>query len=424
MTKFLLSSTALVIALPFVSPVHAAKPAKELTPAVKFSGETSFNMHGFKQSKREGNGGKGNGHHMEVADSRFNVEISQKLENYGGLECSGLIGLSGNPDNGNVQENRLKLKGNWGTLILGNTRGPDDFMAVGAFAVMGATGGFAGNFTNVFNQTTGAVVTTDLAGRPKDATKAIYITPRIGGFQAGLGFTSSTVHKGDHKLETINPSAAKSSPFDKNQLNLGVNFKEVFANGLKLKASATGLFGKTQNPIRPTIAVPMSYHDTKSYALGLQLGYQGWDFGAEYINNGKSQVAKYSYTKNALGAVSAANLTGADAGKAFSLALGYELTKKDAVALGYYSSKRKVRSDYSKAKANLYSATWDHKLGPGLGLYAEGNIVHMKTDDQAVSDQNNYKALARDIGLNGGDLADGVGKNTFKGVIAGIKLKF
>ena len=426
MNKLLLRTTALVMSLPLLTiPANAAKPVKELTPAVKFSGETSFNMHGFKQDKTRENRGKGYGQHMELADSRFNVEIFQKLQNYGGLECSGLIGLSGNPSNGNVQENRIKLKGEWGTLIFGNTRGPDDFAAVGAFAVMGATGGFAGNFTNTLNQTTGTVVTTDLAGRPKDATKAIYVTPRIGGLQGVVALTTDTLQKGDRKLETRNPSDAKSLPFDRNQIGVGVNFKETFNNGLDFKVSATGLSGNTRNPVSAS-SVAMSHHKTKSYALGLQLGYRDFDFGAEYINNGKSQVSKYRYALNtATGNVSTPiPVTGANAGQAVSLALGYKINKDDRVSVGWYGSERKIQSGYKKSKANVYSVTWDRKLGPGLGVYLEGNVADMKNDDRTVSDQNNYKAAAGKIGLSSNDLPDGVGKNTQKGAIAGVKLKF
>lgn len=427
MNKLLLRTTALVMSLPLLTLfANGTKAAKELTPSIRFSGETSFNMHGFKQDKTRENHGKGYGQHMEVADSRVNVEIFQKLENYNGLEISGLIGLSGNPDNGNVQENRIKLKGEWGTLIFGNTRGPDDFAAVGAFAVMGATGGFAGNFTSTINHTTGTVITTDLAGRPKDATKAVYVTPRIGGLQGVVGLTTDTTQKGDRKLETRNPSNAHSHPFDRNQLGVGVNFKETFSNGLNFKVSATGLTGNTRNPISPVTPSPvlMSYHKTKSYALGIQLEYRDFDFGAEYINNGKSHVSRYSYALDTIGNLVTSPVTGADAGRAYSAAIGYAINKKDKVSLGYYGSTRKIKSGYKKSKANLYSATWDHKLGPGLGVYLEGNYVDLKNDARTVSDQNNYKAAAGKIGLSSNDIPDGVGNNTMKGAIAGIKLKF
>lgn len=426
MKKLLLGTAVLAISLPFAL-VPACAKKEELTPSLRFSGETSVNYYVFKQSVREGNGGKGNGHHMEVADSRLNVDIFGKTEHFGGFEYSALLGLSGNPDDGKVQENRLKFKNEWGTLIAGDTRGIDDFMPVGAFAVMGAMGGFAGNYTSVLNQTTGTVITTDLAGAPKDSTKINYITPRIYGIQLGATFTPSTAHEGDQKLKTASPSGAKSLPFDKNQVGLGVNFKETFTNGIGVQLSATSLFGKTQAPTRLTrtaggIVLPAAYRDTKSYALGTQLSYKEWQIGGEFIDNGKSQTAHQKFSLGGGNAVSTP-LTGNDAGKAYSVALGYTYGKHK-FAIGYYGSRRSIQSGYSKAKANIYSATWDRKLVPGLGIYIDANYADMKTDSRAVTDQTAFKAAASNLGLTASDLSDGVKNNRATIVGFGTKLKF
>jgi len=420
MNKLLLGTAVLAISLPLASVDAASK--SELTPSLRFSGETSVNYYGFKQSVREGNGGKGNGHHMEVADSRLNVDIFGKTEYFGGIEYSALLGLSGNPDNGNVQENRLKFKNEWGTLIAGDTRGVDDFMAVGAFAVMGATGGFAGNYTSVLNQTTGTVITTDLAGAPKDSTKVIYVTPRISGVQAGITFTPSTGHEGDQKLKTVSPSVAKSLPFDKNQVGLGINFKETFTNGLDVRLSATSLFGKTQAPTRLKVAentVPATFKNTQSYALGAQFGYHDWVIGGEFIDNGKSQVGRQDFSTGL-----SRPATGGNAGKVYSVALGYTFGKHK-VAVGYLESTRNLQSGFSsKAKAKVYSATWDRKIAPGLGIYAGINHADMKTASEAVAAQNALKSNASDLGLSASDIADGVGNNRATTVEGGVKLKF
>lgn len=417
MKKFLLGTAALTIVLPFMAMPLGAKD--ELKPSLKFTGETSVNYYAFRQSAREGNKGKGNGHHVGVEDSRFNVDIFGKTEAFGGLEYSALIGLSGNPDDGRVQENRLKFKNEWGTLIAGDTRGVDDFMAVGAFGVMGGTGGFAGNFTNVLNQTTGTIITTDLAGAPKDATKVVYVTPRIGGVQGGLSFTPSTAHEGDHKLETISTKGAKSAPFDKNQVGLGLNFKETFANGIDVKLSATALLGKAQAPVRFTIGQPMRYKDTQAYALGAHLKYSDWEIGGEFIDNGKSRVANQDFAPGPV----ATNITGRDAGKAYSVAVGYTYGKHKFTA-GYFGSTRKVLTGYKHAKTNIYSGVWDRKIAPGLGVYVEANYVDMKTDPRAVADQNNFKSVAGTLGLAADDVADGVKSSNAHIFIVGTKLKF
>jgi hypothetical protein len=376
----------------------------------------------FNQSQREGNGGKGNGNHIGLEDSRINAEVFGKTEQFGGFEYSALIGLSGNPDDGNVQENRIKLKNEWGTLIGGNTRGVDDFMAFGGFSVMGATGGFAGNYTNILNQTTGTIVTTNLAGASKDATKIIYVTPRINGVQAGIHFVPSAAHKGDHKLQSASPSGAKSLPFDKNQVGVGINFKETFSNGFDVKLSATSLLGTTQAPARLTVNQPVNYRNTQAYAIGAQFGYQGWEIGGEFIDNGKSQTPKQKFSLNGNN-IQLDPVSGNDAGKAYDIALAYTY-QKHKFALGYYGSSRKVETGYKKARTSIYSVTWDRKLAPGLGVYIGANRVIMKTDDRAATDQANFKAAASKLGLSTNDLQDGVKSNQATIIEVGTKLRF
>jgi outer membrane protein OmpU len=433
MKKLLLGTATFALGLS-VFPINGYAK-EEQSPSLKISGETQVNYYGLKQSVREGNGGKGNGHHVGVDDSRVNFELFGKTKSFGGFEYSALLGLSGNADDGNPRENRIKLKNEWGTFIAGNSRGVDDFMAVGSFSVMGATGGVTGNYDNVVNVSTGAVISKDLVGRPKDATKVSYITPRINGFQLGVSFTPSTAHKGDHKLETASPKAAKSLPFDKNQVGLGINFKETLANGLNINLSATSLFGNTQNPVRLTKLndYPVHYHNTQSYMLGAHFKYQDWELGGEFIDNGKSRVTTHNLGTYLDSAKQGSNynftnkiptrITNADAGQAYSVALGYTYGKHKW-AIGYYDSTKNIQAGYNKAKANVYSATWDRKLAPGLGIYAEANYVDMKTDKKAADDQNSLKKGAKELGLSDSDLNDGIRSNKATVFVVGTKLKF
>lgn len=431
----LLMGTA-TFALGFFFLSMEAYSKEEQSPSLKFSGQTEVNYYGLKQNVREGNNGKGNGHHMAVDYSKVNFDVFGKTKAFGGLEYSALLALSGNADDGAPIENRIKLKNEWGTLIAGNTRGVDDFMAVGSFSVMGATGGVAGNYDNVVNVSTGAVISKDLVGRPKDATKVSYVTPRLNGIQAGITFTPSTAHKGDHKLETTNPKAAKSQPFDKNQVGVGLNFKEKFGNGIETNLSATAIFGNTQAPVRLTkLKQPLSYHNTQAYMLGAHFKYKDWEIGGEFIDNGKSRVASHnlgSYLDSApKGADGKYDFTRArfdraqksNAGQAYSVALGYTLGVHKW-AVGYYGSTKNIQSGYNKAKANVYSATWDRKLAPGLGIYAEANYVDMKTDKKAADDQNSLKKGAKELGLSDSDLNDGIRSNKATVFVVGTKLKF
>ena len=423
MSHFLKNSVFVIAGFAMTMSVAQAVPntSKEVSPSIRFSGESSFNYYFFNQKKTEANGGKGNGQHAAIEDSRINAEVLGKTDAFGGLEYSAMIGLSGNTDSGNPLENRIKLKNELGTAIMGNSRGVDDFMACGAYSVMGGTGGFAGNFTSVLNQTTGTLITTNLGANaaPKDFTKVSYVTPRIGGLQAGVSFTPSTVHKGDHKLETINPGGAKSGPFDKNQVAAGVNFKQVLPMGLDIKLSATGLFGKTQTPRSSAqpLGRTLKYHNTNAYALGAVFGYNHFEFGAEYMDNGKSQAPRQVF--NVAGTPTA--VTGNDAGKAFSIALGYTMGKNKFSA-GYYSSKTKMGQGFKDSKANIISLTAGHKIGQGLEVYGDLNRVDMKADDRAVAQQNNLKGSGAYV--SGGNIAEGVKSNRATILATGVKMKW
>lgn len=407
MRKILLATTALAMALPALSTsVEAVSLKGAKTPALRMSGQSTFNYFAFNQTVREPNRGKGGGHHMAVEDARINFEVFGKADGLGGLEYSFLIGLSGDTNlDKSVEENRLKFKGEWGTLLLGNARGVDDFMAVGAYDVMGGTGGFAGNYTHVTNPSNGVITTVDLQGAPKDSTKVTYVTPRVNGFQAGLSFTPHTQHKGEAKLFSHTHTASPTQPFDKNQVGLGLNYKETFGNGVDVKLSGTLLYaGKTMRGAREgssaAAALQAPRARTKSYALGTVLGWKDWKLGGEFIDNGHSQVRQ--------------GVNGRDAGKAYSLALGYDYGV-DSFAFGWYGSSRNLQSNSLKAKANVWSLTWDRKLAPGLSVYAEGNFFDYKTDtnlrNEIISANNKFEAT--EVDNNRGHV-----------IIVGSKIKF
>ncbi|MBA4749422.1 MAG: hypothetical protein H2057_02255 [Alphaproteobacteria bacterium] len=438
MTKGLLgvSAVALLTSLVAFPQVQAASagdaPKVDVAPKVELSGETNVVYYVFngKKNTKDQNGGKGNGHHIDIQDARLNVEAIGVAELYGGLEYSALFGIVGDPEDGqtSVEETRIKLRGPWGFLIAGNSRGVDDRMSRGAFSVMGATGGFNGNYDRVVNMSTGVLGGVDMVGTQKDANKLTYVTPRVYGLQAGVSVTPDGRQKGYAKLRTIGNRDSSDKTFDKNNVSLGLNYNHKFANGLGLTATATAVFGNAQiarrlealaaNAVANRVAETFYSGDRKrsaSYALGLLLDYGAFDFGIEYVDNGKSQVHKA--------------IMGRNAGYAFSGAIGYKFGV-NRVALGYQHTERKlgtgfrhfgvvdiISADNPKARMDVISVTYDRTLAKGLGLFAEGNVMRSRTDSRWVALQNQAKAV------NSG-LSDGVGKNNAGIVMTGLKVRW
>jgi hypothetical protein len=358
-------------------------------PGLELSGGTSFNAYVFKNSNRGGKDGKGRGHHFTAEDSRLNFEVFGKTgPELDGLEYSFLIGFTGNTESGKTaaQENRLKFKGRWGTTLLGVHRGVTDFMAVGAFNSIGATGGILGNYKGVVNETTGVINRDDLLGVAKDNTKATYVSPRFMGVQVGYSFTPDGKHSGEADLASYNKLTDGKPALVGQQIHeLGLNYKNTLANGLGVGASATSVFGRTQSN-RGAGASPQGYNNIKSYALGLTFSYAGFSLGGEYLDNNKTYVAK--------------NTTGANAGKLYTLGTGYSWNKH-AVSLGYLHSKKKLgqhktnATKYGAVKADVYSVTYDYKVAPGLKVYTEAVNFNYK-----ASDKVGHRQWATDTGAN------------------------
>ncbi|GBD42095.1 hypothetical protein HRbin39_01482 [bacterium HR39] len=81
-----------------------------------------------------------------------------------------------------VDEQWIWLKGNWGEVRLGNEDGAADLMKITAGSIAAGTGGIDGWFNVV------APVGIHLLNS-SDASKIVYFTPNISGFEAGISFT-------------------------------------------------------------------------------------------------------------------------------------------------------------------------------------------------------------------------------------------
>lgn len=352
--------------------ITATDASESKGPGLEISGGTSFNTYIFKQRQRESNGGSGRGTHFASDDSRINFEVLGKAgPRLDGLEYSFLIGMTGNTEAGktSIEENRIKLKHRYGTVLAGVHRGVTDFMAVGAFTFHAGTGNVLGNHSNVIAATTGVVVKDNPAGHGKDRTKITYVTPRFAGFQAGYSFTPDGEQSGEKNLATkTKASGGVVTAAGQHLHEIGANFKKDFVGGFGLKLSTTALFGRAKSTAS---TVTQSYKDIASYALGFVMNYAGFSLGGEYLNNGKSLELK--------------GLKDSDAGRVYNIGLGYA-QGRHAVSLGYLYSKRKLgkntllnNDDYGQTTGKVGALSYDYKLAKGLKVYAEGVAFNYKT---------------------------------------------
>ncbi len=82
--------------------------------------------------------------------------------------------------NDNTDETWIFLRGAFGELRFGDEDGASDLMKIGAFTLAAGTGGLDGTID--YPRLVAGINTSD-------ATKIIYFTPRVAGFQAGISYT-------------------------------------------------------------------------------------------------------------------------------------------------------------------------------------------------------------------------------------------
>lgn len=385
MVRALLGSTALLSMLWINPQAFAAKttpsPAME-TPQLKFSGQTSFNSYFFNNKRIFRDTKSSSNHHNQdcsrhkygrgqlfaVDNSRLKVNVDGKTDP--GMEYGLVFVFDGDTDATHfVREDYLYFAGSWGRIYAGDTFGVQKTMAFGGFDQWGATGFINGGILErVVNDTTGTVTSVDLVGDTSRDTKLTYLTPRWWGFQLGGSYTPRTEHRGQQTIEARRSvSAPIKKPFDTDNIAGGLNFIHKFTNGLETGLSATTIFGQTRSEYRGSLA----RRNTASFAFGGTATYCNLGFSAEYGNNGRSRQLKEGGSK-------------VNAGEFLDFGISYKWgpTKLSA---GYYYGWRKalgggINSDFVsvRSKTNAVSAAIDHKLAPGLGVYAEYANFQMK----------------------------------------------
>lgn len=384
----------------------------EKKPVIKISGKMTAVANVFN-SKRKGDVGKGQGNSFFVNDTRINFNVDGSTDaTYGPLEYGLMVGITGDPDETrNVEEAYAKLKGEWGTFMLGSTYGPEVTAIASAYPIMGGTGGFYGCFDSLINMSSGTYLSSKLPGSPKYATKAIFYSPRVNGFQLGVGYTPNTQHKGGAKLKTLGSVSAVKESFDKNSWAGVLNYKNEFDNGLSLMLSLAGITAKGHSGNYGSI-VP---YNTNTVAVGGTVGYSNFKFGASYAHGGKTRMPN-AYNGRGHSSV--------------DVAAGYSIGPNSIAVGAYFSEVKygKLKKDFGgqksgqnvgDAKTNVYSLTLDRKLYEGLGVFIEGNYFDMKTTDTLVNIQNNLR-------YNSPQLAEsqGVGNNHGYATMVGLKLSF
>jgi outer membrane protein OmpU len=282
---------------------------------------------------------------------------------------TGTTGAGGVATNGvTTDEASVYIAGSWGRVELGDFDGAADTLAIYAplVGIESLDGDYIDFITNtrVINgvsvelgrQPWGAIVK---APDSSDATKVMYLTPRLAGFQAGFSYAPEN---GDEAQSVV---GLKNTSGYSDFLEFGINYTGNF-DGISLAASATGTSGNG----RGTVGAVAGLKDFTAWQVGAQIGYAGFKIGGGYIDAENFNVPVRT-----------------DSGDQHSWTAGASYTTGPiAVGLTYADAEGYKRAPGTYAdQYQVYGVSGAYTLAPGLLLQSDLMFVDEELKQTAAS---------------------------------------
>lgn len=379
MKKLLLGTTALVGASFAATAVMAA-------PQVRIGGYMDFQA-GFSSQDTDGFGPapgvptatneRGFGF---VTDTEINIRASDKLDN--GLAWAVKIELEADADGGtsstnnNGDEVSLVLSGSWGQLTLGNEDGPVDaknYQGDAMISGIGVSGarGFR-RWTDTRSFTNGMWVAGADAQNTSDATKVMYYTPTIAGFQFGVSYSADS---GDNGRVRSNDGTASGVGFE-NWWELGASYDVKVNDDLALGFTVAGSLADAENQA--------TTEDIKAWLVSAKAEFGGFTVSAGYGDDGESGATKGFANTDVSGYVGAVKyVTGP-----YQVGLSYMHNMAGANA-----NQAATVSNTAEYTSDTFSLSAQYTLGAGLVMYADTWYFTNDSDSVRTSSENSAIGL-------------------------------
>jgi hypothetical protein len=415
------------------APVYAETlTSGAVPPSLKINGFTSINAYVLNQQRRE-NGRGGPQPHIGVDASNLFFTILGYSVN--GIEYMYRVNLETIPGTSTpVQGNYGQIKGSFGTFQVGNIVGPEDTMIWDAGKIIGGTGGFDGGYNNVYNMSAGVMRGNDNIGDTGIATKVVWYSPEVKGWQVGVAYTPSTAHQGDGKLDNMTGGTAKlpgnrglyevkgNQPFDLRNVAIGLTYKKEIGKW-NITLSGAGITAKSyffnSNIANNTASGRVPFQNTKAYQLGFVVGYGDFRFGGGYLDNGKSHLPRspnFTYGGSTGDKVNLTSMNNGNAGHAWNVGAGCTLGAYQLSAS--YQRTNRNTGNFQKAHSDFYSAALDVNLFRGLGIYTQVDYIRSQTNSVAIARETAF------LNNQSGNSNVGVGNNSGLLGIVGTKISF
>ncbi len=160
---------------------------------------------------------------------------------------------------GNTDESWIFIGGNWGELRFGDEDGAADNMKVTGATLAAGTGGIdgAGEVANVgifFDNSS-------------DATKIIYYSPKISGFQVGVSYTPDSGHGGSTTYPTDTTATDRED-----WIEAGIAYSNTF-----------GAVDVTASVVGSTADYETGNNDFSAFGGGINIGFSGFTVGGAFF---------------------------------------------------------------------------------------------------------------------------------------------
>lgn len=319
----------------------------EKTPQVNLGGEIKFQAGAMDQEGAFETGAFSRDFKF-ANDTEVHVNVEGQTDEgvtYGAvIELEADVTADARGEGVNADKTYIYAESQYGRLEFGNQTDVATAMTVNSTTIARGTGGIEGDAELYFNPTGvlgGSFLflpnlpTVAIGGVTEDATKIIYYSPKISGFQLGVDYAPDSGNGGTAAGFTTD---ADTGDFE-NLVQAGLSYEHEFENGVDVLTSLVGEIGESEDP---------TFEDLAAYQVGLKLGYQGFSVAGSYGDWGDSTLA--------VGATG--DTTFWTAGLAYETGpLGVSVTYIDA---------EQVDNEFNNV---AFSA--DYQLAPGLVPYAE-----------------------------------------------------
>jgi len=364
-------------------------------------------------------------------------------------------------------------KDGWGTLQIGNLKGPDAKCIYSGQQLLGGTGGLDGTIPHEFDFAAGVISPINLIGYANKATKVVYYSPKVYGFQFGFSITPDTKQHGHNDKNRHAGSSSNGNdngmflkgdgsqkPAGRNNMAFALTHEYQFKNGIGTKISAVYVCERTkkvttksygyieyqtvqENLPNKDIAYgvgdvekskEVKLRNASSFALSATVSYQKWSFGVGYLNNGKSRTPKDITGEKIVGngplpvgngvangttrIYTVGNFLGTEnsnAGKAWNCGVQYRLNDNWTLSGVYHHMSRKVDTD-AKTHGDALNLAAEYKICDGLMVFFEYDYVKTKSHDIACAAYNSLSKDKKD--------QNAIKKQTANLFVVGAKLSF